>query len=144
MKLIHWWNTFEICPRRYSNSGGSDMRSNALPVRPRSREKSSLAKWRHLVSGRRATFSVILTRSVCYICVLTLPRKIPFNIWLNLTFKRGCLCGLTSCAVGHISIAPGFKPRPGYVRRVFHLSFRFITFEGPSPHLAHLVHKSGP
>ena len=31
------WNTLQICPRRESNSGGSDLWSNALPTRP----------WRH-------------------------------------------------------------------------------------------------
>jgi len=35
--------------------------------------------------------------------------------------------GLTVCSiVGHIVIAPGFKPQPGYVRRMFHLSLHFI------------------
>jgi len=45
--------------------------------------------------------------------------------------------------LGHRSIAPGFKPRLGYVRRVFHLSLHLITFGGHSSHLAYLVHKSG-
>ena len=53
------------------------------------------------------------------------------------------LHGLTGSAVGHISIAPGFKPRPGYARRLFHLSLRLFTFGGRSAHLAHLVHKNG-
>jgi len=55
----------------------------------------------------------------------------------------GCLHGLTSCMVNHRSIAPGFKPRMGYVRRVFVLSLRLITFGGRSAHLAYLVHKGG-
>ena len=50
---------------------------------------------------------------------------------------------LTGSAVGRISIAPGFKPRLGYFRRVFHLSLRLITFGGRSAHLAYLVQKSG-
>jgi hypothetical protein len=56
------------------------------------------------------------------------------NNWLH---------GLTSCAVGHRSIAARFKPQLGYVRRGFHLSFRLTTLEGRSAHLAHLVHKDG-
>ena len=35
MKRSRRWNTLQICPRRSSNSGGSDLWSNALPVRPR-------------------------------------------------------------------------------------------------------------
>jgi len=54
-----------------------------------------------------------------------------------------CLHGLTGSTVGHRFIAPAFKPRLGYVRRVFHLSFRLINFGGRSAHLAKLVHKSG-
>jgi len=38
---------------------------------------------------------------------------------------------------------PGFKPWPGYVRRVFHLSLRLITFRVRSAHLVYLVHKGG-
>jgi len=33
MKPSQRWNTLQICPSRGSNSGGSDMWSNALPVR---------------------------------------------------------------------------------------------------------------
>jgi len=51
----------------------------------------------------------------------------------------GRLRGLTSSAVGHRSIAPGFKTRPGYVRRVFQLSLRLITIGGRSTHLNYLV-----
>ena len=43
--------------------------------------------------------------------------------------------------VGHISIAPGFKPRQGYVRKVFRLSPRLIAFGGHSAHLAYFVLK---
>ena len=34
-------------------------------------------------------------------------------------------------------MAPGFKPRQGYIRRVFHLSLRLITFgvTTKQPHL---------
>ena len=56
---------------------------------------------------------------------------------------QGRLRDLTGRAVGHSSIAPGFKPRPGYVRRVFHLSLGVITAEGRPAHLAYLVHVSG-
>jgi len=47
------------------------------------------------------------------------------------------LGGLSGSIVGHISISAGFKSRPVYIRRVFHLSLHLIT------HLAYLVHKSG-
>ena len=50
--------------------------------------------------------------------------------------------GLTDSVVGYRSIAPGFKPLPDFVRRVFHLSLRLITFGGLSAHLAYRVHKS--
>ena len=50
---------------------------------------------------------------------------------------------LTYSGVSHRSLAPGFKHRPGYVRRVFHLSLPLITFGNRSAHLACLVHKSG-
>jgi len=53
-----------------------------------------------------------------------------------------CIKGNGS-AVGHISIASGFKPRPGYVGMVFHISLSLITFGGGSAHLAYLVHKRG-
>ena len=53
------------------------------------------------------------------------------------------LHGLTGRVVGHISIAPGFKPQLGYVRRMFHISLRLITLGGRSALLAYLVHKSG-
>ena len=56
---------------------------------------------------------------------------------------KGRLRGLTGSAVEHGSIAAGFKPRPRYVRRMFHLSLRSITFEGFAAHLAYLVHNSG-
>ena len=52
------------------------------------------------------------------------------------------LHGLTSRVVGHRSIAPGFKSRPGYVRMVFHLSLRLITVGGRSAHLDNPVHQS--
>ena len=38
---------------------------------------------------------------------------------------------------------PNFKPRLGYIRRLFHLSLRFMTFGGRSAHLGYLVHRSG-
>ena len=37
MKQSQRWNTLEICPCRDLNSGGSDLWSNALPIRPRRR-----------------------------------------------------------------------------------------------------------
>ena len=55
----------------------------------------------------------------------------------------GRLHGLTGSAVGHKSIAPRFKLRPGYVGKAFRVSLRLITFGGRSAHLANLVHKSG-
>ena len=55
----------------------------------------------------------------------------------------GRLYSLTGSVVGHISIAPGFKRRPDYVRSVFHLSLRLVIFGGRSAHLAYLLHKIG-
>jgi len=34
MKQSQRWNTFQMCPCQYSNSGGSDLWSNLLPTRP--------------------------------------------------------------------------------------------------------------
>ena len=71
------------------------------------------------------------------------------DIWLAFKHTTDCLIrnmrlrGLTGSAISHRSIAPRFKPRPGYVRRVFHLTLRLITFGGRSAHLAYAVHKSG-
>ena len=53
------------------------------------------------------------------------------------------LHGLTGSADGHRSTASGFKPWPGYVERVFHLSLRLVVFRGFSHHLACIVHKGG-
>ena len=61
-----------------------------------------------------------------------------------LSLHRGHLRGLTGRVVGHGSVAPGYKPRPGYVRTVFHLSLRYVTVGGRSAHLAYLVYNSGP
>jgi len=44
---------------------------------------------------------------------------------------------------GHRSIAPWFKSRADYVRMVFHLSFRLISFGGRSADLGYRVHKRG-
>ena len=55
----------------------------------------------------------------------------------------GFLHGLIGSMVGHISIAPGFRPWLGYARSVFHLSLRLITIVGHLAHLAYLMHKSG-
>ena len=60
------------------------------------------------------------------------------NLWLPFGHYA-----LTGSAVGHISIAPGFKPWPGYVRRVFNLSPCLITVGGRSAHLGYIMHKSG-
>ena len=64
-----------------------------------------------------------------------------FNCMLHLYLNniQGRLHGLTGSAVGHRTTTPGFKPRPGYVRRVFHISLRLITFGGRSAHLAYLA-----
>jgi len=39
MKRSRRWNTFQLCPNCNSNSDGSDMWSNALPVRPQRRHQ---------------------------------------------------------------------------------------------------------
>ena len=47
---------------------------------------------------------------------------------------RACVLPLPFCfMVGHIYIASGFKPGPGYVWMVFHLSLRLITLGGHAP-----------
>jgi len=66
-----------------------------------------------------------------------------YIIVVRLGIVLGCHHGLTGSAIGHRSIAPGFKPRPSYVRRVFRLSLWLITFGDRSTHLAYLVPKSG-
>ena len=67
---------------------------------------------------------------ICWLCAERLKRE-------------NALCDLAHCTIGQISVAPRFKLRPGYIRRVFHLSLRLITFGGRSAHLAYLVHKGG-
>ena len=37
------------------------------------------------------------------------------------------------------SLPPMFKSRYGYIWRLFHLWLRYITFEGPSAHLAYCI-----
>ena len=54
----------------------------------------------------------------------------------NTTHRVGHLDDPTSSAVGHRYVAPGLKPRPGYVRRPFHLSLHLMIFGGRSAHLA--------
>ena len=76
------------------------------------------------------------------IIIIVIISVVFFIIIIVTTTTIGRLHGLTGSAGGHRSIAPGFKPRPGYIRRVFHLSLRLITFEGRSDHLAYLVHKT--
>ena len=53
------------------------------------------------------------------------------------------LYSITDSMLGHRSTTPGFKHWPGYVRRVFHLSLRFITFGRRSANFTYLVQKSG-
>ena len=52
----------------------------------------------------------------------------------------GSLCGLIE--VSHRSVAYGFKPWLGYIRRLFHASLHLIIFRGCSAHLAYHVQKS--
>jgi len=58
-------------------------------------------------------------------------KSLTIQIRLELTrvlfYLTGRLRGLIDSAVGHRSIALGFKPQQGYVRGVFHLSLRLIT-----------------
>jgi len=70
--------------------------------------------------------------------------KLPEGIKLVYTLIKPSpdLHGPTGSMVGHSSVAPGFKPWLGYVRRLFNLSLWFITFGGCSAHLAYLVHRS--
>ena len=59
------------------------------------------------------------------------------------TKGKGRHHGLTGSAVGPRSITHGFESWLGYIRRVFHLSLRLVTFRGRPTKLAYLVHKSG-
>ena len=60
----------------------------------------------------------------------------------GVTILWECVHCLAGSAFGHVSIAPGFEAQLGYVRRVFHLSFHFITFGGHSAHSDYHMHKS--
>ena len=51
-----------------------------------------------------------------------------------------CLVG---SALDDRLLPPGFKPRLGYVTRLFHISLRLITFAGRLAHLAYHVNESG-
>ena len=62
---------------------------------------------------------------------------IPYQV-----HRSGYTHGLTGSAVGHIAIAPGFKPWLSYARRVFHLPLQLISFGGCSAHLSYMVHRS--
>ena len=46
------------------------------------------------------------------------------------TLSQRSLHGITDSPVGHRTLLPGFKLRPGYIRRVFHLSHPLIIFGG--------------
>ena len=73
-------------------------------------------------------------------------RSVPsLNNSPTLTYSQLCgrLHGLTGSAVGHRSIAPGFKSRPCYIRRAFLLNLRLIIFGGRSAHLPYLLYKGG-
>jgi len=65
------------------------------------------------------------------------------SVELTQIISKQRLHGLTDNVAGHRSVVHGFKPRPGYVRRGFHLSLRLINFGGCSAQLAYFVHKSG-
>jgi len=65
-------------------------------------------------------------------------------IWYLQQMTTVVFKGLPGSAVGHRSVAPGFKPLSRAISAgLFHLSLRPITFAGRSAHLADLVHKSG-
>ena len=51
--------------------------------------------------------------------------------------------GRTGSAIGNTFKTLGLKRRPSFVRMVFHLSLRLITFGGRSAHLVDLIHKIG-
>jgi len=65
---------------------------------------------------------------VLYITWIKLQLKTKF-----LQSPAGGLCGLTGRTVGHRSIAPGFKPRPGYIRKVFIFHFASLPLEVTKP-----------
>ena len=55
MERSQRWNTLQICPRRDSNSGGSELWSNAPPARPRRRPETHIWIVREITN-----FSVVL------------------------------------------------------------------------------------
>jgi len=91
-----------------------------------------------IIKPRPEFFAIFGQRSRHYLHPASTVIDLPYRI----LDKSGCLRGLTGSAVGHI-YSTGFKPRPGYTRKLFHLSLRLITVAGLSAHLAYFVHKSG-
>ena len=84
---------------------------------------------------RLIIFLIVIASILVLVALLVLD-----NLFLS---NRGRLRGLINSAVGHISTAPGFKPRPGYARRVFHLSLRLIILWRSLGPLSYFVHKGG-
>ena len=63
-----------------------------------------------------------------------------FSATLTVT---GRLRRLSGSAVGHRPLTSLFRPRIGYIRRVFYLSLRLVTVADRSSRLAYRVHKRG-
>jgi len=63
------WNKLQICPRGGSNSGGSDLWSNSLPVRPRKRRLSvvRLVNIRSVWADTSKMMVILRQRFVCYL-----------------------------------------------------------------------------
>ena len=59
---------------------------------------------------------------------------------VNVCVCQGLPLGLTGSPIGHPSIVYGFKPWPGYIIKMFHISLRLITFKGRPANLAYLLH----
>jgi len=90
-----------------------------------------------------AQFTIVAAVIYATFLQLTMLLTMPLIHIDDSILVQGRLRGLTGSAAGHRYTTPGFNPRPGYVRRVFNLSLRLITFRGRSVYFPYPVHKYG-
>ena len=68
---------------------------------------------------------------------MLLGRCVALSCLGNVFDLEGCLTGLSGSAVYRISIVPGLKAQPAYVKKkMFHFLFSLIIFGGSSANLA--------
>ena len=95
MKRSHRWNTFQICPHWDSNSGGSDLRTNALPVRPWRHSETCLIKL-YLYNNVKPTVCKQCNNNLtCSACQMIRTESIIFKLIKYHT--------PTSCLYSHIT-----------------------------------------